>query len=159
MTEPEAWPWAVVKEVIVRVEGDRPRVVARTRELPARIDEVAKQLSAKFGDRPRGVRCPAAVFAVVVDEYFVWVGQAADLPPTALGFRFLIFHRRTYPGDPFVVADRFPPNWNAAGDLDPLDWPAEPLPRRTADDLQRLLKAGDSSLLLGGCRRCSTAAS
>ena len=61
----------------------------------------------------------------------MWVGQVADLPPAALGFRFLIFHRRTYPGDPFVVADRFPPNWNASGDLDPLDWPADRGPSTT----------------------------
>ncbi|MFO0851612.1 MAG: hypothetical protein U0871_24080 [Gemmataceae bacterium] len=144
-----------MSEIYVRRDGDRLRVTAQTRHKGPGLEEKAQTWAAKFGDRPRGIRCPSAVFAFRYHEFVYVVGQAADLgdgPNPPLGFRFLLIDRRNYPGDPFVIADRFPPNWNASGDLDPLDWPAEPLPRRAVDDLQRLLKAGDSSLLLGGAQ-------
>ena len=52
--------------------------------------------------------------------------------PAGLGFRVLIVPRDLYGrqiGDPFLVSERFPPNWTATGDLPDLTWPAEPPPR------------------------------
>lgn len=141
-------------EVYVRRDGDRFRVVAQTRGCAATAADRTLTWAAKFGDRPRGVRCPAAVFAFRFHQYVYVVGQAADLgdgPDPPLGFRFILIGRHVYPGDPFTVVDQRPPNWSAVGDLDPLAWPVEPN-RRTVEPLQKLLKAGDSSLLLGGAQ-------
>jgi hypothetical protein len=80
--------------------------------------------------------------------------QVADLPhPTgALGFRIVAVPRRSYShqiADPFRVHDTFPPDWTKRGEMPPLTWPAEPPPRRTIADLQKVLQTGGSPTLLG----------
>jgi len=69
---------------------------------------------------------------------------------SVLGFRFLILARDLYQhlGDPFAISDRYPPNW-IAGTLPELYWPAQPLPERTLEQLDQILKNGDGPLLLG----------
>ena len=52
--------------------------------------------------------------------------------------------------DPFAVAERFPPDWQARGPLERLEWPDEPPPRRLVEATQQVLKNGDSPTLLGG---------
>src|SRR5262249_42791928 len=100
----------------------------------------AEGLCAGFGDRPAGVACPACVFAQPFGPRHVAVVQAADLGyddakrPGALGFYLLVLTRRDYTdltGDPFLLAERFPADWKARGDLPALSWPEEPLPPRT----------------------------
>ncbi|MGL6095716.1 MAG: hypothetical protein ACRC7O_07975, partial [Fimbriiglobus sp.] len=86
-----------------------------------------------------------------------FTGTDTDTPSdTSLGFRFLIVTRRLYEGlggDPFLIADRFPPDWAAAGDLMPLEWPMEAAaPRRTVGVVRDTLKSGDSPLLLGAAQ-------
>jgi hypothetical protein len=102
-----------------------------------------------FGERPFGVACPAAVFAQPLGKEHVAVVQVADLEgegpgrPAPLGFRVLVLPRAAYArylGDPFAVADRFPPDWRPAGALGPLSMPAEPLPPRTVAQVQRVLQ-------------------
>src|SRR5439155_7259716 len=41
-----------------------------------------------------------------------------------------------------------PPDWFAGGTLPDLAWPPEPLPERTVEQLDAILKTGDSGLLL-----------
>src|SRR5262249_25723667 len=54
-------------------------------------------------------------------------------------------------GDPFLLAERFPPNWSVRGDLPPLSWPdGSPPARRTVAQVQAALQNGDSPTLLGG---------
>lgn len=128
----------------------------------------AQRLCTAFGERPAGVACPAAVFAQPLDKQHVAVVQVADQGqddagrPGALGFRLLVLPRPVYSrwiGDPFLVAERFPPPWNARGDLPVLTWPDEPLPPRTVEEVRRILgPAGEgpdagvsqSATLLGG---------
>src|SRR5687767_7815600 len=101
----------------------------------------AERLCAGFGRRPPGVACPACVFARPLGPRHVAVVQVAD-QPEALGFRLLVLPRAAYVnllGDPFVVADRFPPDWEARGELPALTWPAEPSPRRTVQEVQKVL--------------------
>jgi hypothetical protein len=151
-----------IAQALVVAEAAGPRVVARSENFPFAWEEAALTAVVRFGRRPAGVACPAALFAVPVGRSHVAVVQVADLlppphdpaTPPPLGFRFLILARALYEalGDPFAIADRFPPNWFATRTLPDLEWPSEPLPRRTVDDVQAVLKSGESVLLLGGAQ-------
>lgn len=127
----------------------------------------AQRLGSGFGKPPAGVACPGCVLAQPFGKEHVAVVQVADLGlddagrPGALGLRFLILPRSFYAeaiGDPFAVADRFPPPWHARGELPVLSWNREDLPARTVDDVQRILQrmggpagseTSQSPLLLG----------
>jgi hypothetical protein len=69
-------------------------------------------------------------------------------------FHLLILDRDCYDviPDPFIIAERFPPDWNAHNTLPTLEWPDEPLPKRTTEQLNEILKNGDGPFLLGGCQ-------
>src|SRR4051812_24891006 len=119
----------------------------------------AQRLCAGFGERPAGVRCPACVFARPFGKQHVAVVQAADQGaddtgrPGALAFRLLVFPRRDYAahvGDPFLAADRFPPPWDARGELPALRWPTAEPPPRTVAAVRRFLQGPDGPTLLGG---------
>ncbi len=74
--------------------------------------------------------------------------------PGALGFYLLVLTRATYRtlgGDPFALAERFPPPWQTRGELPTLVLPETLLPR-TVDGVQRVLKREDSAPLLGGAQ-------
>lgn len=130
-----------------------PSVAAKSAGVAFAAEEAALRVAVKFGPRPAGVRCPAAVFAVPLDSARVAVVQVADVPGPGdpLAFRFLVLGRPLYDalGDPFAIADRFPPDWAALGQLGDLAWPPAPLPPRTVADVRDTLKTGDSPLLLG----------
>jgi hypothetical protein len=138
------------------------RFLARS---PGFVDDwlpLAEKMSSGFGDRPAGLACPGCVFAQPFGPRHIAVVQAADLGsddadrPGALGFRFLVLSRRDYTdltGDPFLLAERFPPNWSARGDLPALSWPHDSPPgRRTVAQVQAALQNGDSPTLLGGAQ-------
>jgi hypothetical protein len=118
-------------------------------------------LCAGFGARPPGVSCPGAVFAQPFGKGHVAVVEAADLAmvgsdrPGPLAFRFLIVPKPAYRntmGDPFAVAERFPPPWTARRDLPVLTWPAEPAPLRTVAEVQPVLQRPEGPALLGGAQ-------
>jgi len=130
---------------------------------PGFVDDwlpLAEKICTGFGDRPAGIACAGCVFAQPFGPRHIAVVQATDLGsddanrPGALGFRFLVLDRRGYTdltGDPFLLAERFPPNWSARGDLAPLSWPDDAPPaRRTVAQVQAALQNGDSPTLLGG---------
>src|SRR5262245_5224006 len=100
----------------------------------------AERLCTDFGERPAGVACPACVFALPLGPRHVAVVQAAERGaddagrPGALTFRILAVPRDLYAdlgGDPFFLADAFPPPWDADGSLPALSWTADPPPLRT----------------------------
>ncbi len=133
-----------------------PDCLARS---PGFLDDwrpAAERLCLNFGDRPAGVACPACVFAQPFGDRRVAVVQAAGLGEGgtgSLGFRLLILPAELYDrleGDPFAIADPFPPNWLARGDLPSLEWTAGPTPARTVEEVQKVLNVPHSSTLLGG---------
>jgi hypothetical protein len=149
--------------------------LARSRGFPDDWLPEAERLCTAFGDRPAGVRCPGCVFARPFGRDHVAIVQAADQGrddtgrPGALGFYLLVLPRPAYAalgGDPFAIADRFPPLWSARGELAPLAWTTGPLPPRTVDQVRRVLQRtggdslvpdadlprGGSQVLLGGCQ-------
>jgi hypothetical protein len=135
----------------------------------------ATRLCTAFGERPAGVRCPGCVFAQPLGKGHVAVVQVADQGaddtgrPGALGFYLLVVARNDYTalgGDPFLIAEWFPPRWTARGDLLPLNWEGGPPTRRTVAQVQQVLQRpggpslfpdaevpqGGSQVLLGGCQ-------
>lgn len=111
----------------------------------------AERIAVLFGPRPTGVACPLAHFAYPFGRAQVAVVQVADRPDGSLAFRFLVLSAGLYRhlGDPFAIADRYPPGWDARGSLPTLEWPSGPLPPRTVGQVQEVLKTGDTALLLG----------
>jgi hypothetical protein len=117
----------------------------------------ARRLCAGFGERPVGLVCPECVFAQPLGKRHVAVVQVADLGaddigrPGPLGFRFLVLSRADYAllgGDPFGLAEGFPPQWQSRGDLPVLE--LEAIPTRTVADVQQVLKHSEGPTLLGG---------
>lgn len=124
------------------------RVVASTDQFDS---PEAERIATLFGSRPPGIACPAAQFACPFGKKHVAVVQVEDQANGAIGFRFLILARELYAylGDPFAVAERIPPDWHATGALAELAWPMAVLPPRTLEQLDAILKTGDTALLLG----------
>jgi hypothetical protein len=128
---------------------------------PGFLDEwlpLAERLCMGFGERPPGVACPLCVFAQPLGRKHVAVVQAADQGyddadrPGVLAFYLLVVPREEYElwdGDPFALADRFPPPWQARGDLASLTDFLEPPAPRTVAEVQRVLKRDDGPKLLG----------
>ncbi len=142
-----------IPQLLVVSDRSGPTAVAKSDGLPFAVEDGALRTAAKFGPRPRGVPVPAALFAAPHTRSHVFVARVADQPgPDApLAFHFLVLNRPLYEalGDPFAVADRFPPAWAARGGLPVLAWPDEPLPPRKIADIAEVLKVGDGPLLLG----------
>jgi hypothetical protein len=112
-------------------------------------------LCAGFGERPAGVVCPACVFVQPLGPEHVAVVQAADQGTDALAFYFVVLPQAGYAhlgGDPFAVAERFPPRWATRGELPTLSWPDGPPPARTVADVQKALQRTDGPSLLGGAQ-------
>ncbi len=124
------------------------RVVAQTDDFDA---PEAERIAVLFGTRPDGVACSLADFACPFGNRHVAVVRVEDRPAGALGFRFLVLSRELYKhlGDPFAINDRYSPDWNATGRLADLAWPMAVLPERTLEQLDVILKTGDTQLLLG----------
>lgn len=122
---------------------------------------LAEALCTGFGDRPAGATCPFAVFARPFGRDHVAVVQVADQGqddagrPGALAFRLLVVPARLYAGvesDPFLLSDRFPPDWAARGELAVLTWEGGAPPARTVAQLRRVLDVAPplTASLLGG---------
>ena len=96
---------------------------------------------------PRGVSAPDCLFAVPFGRRHV-----AIVSVSGRRFRFLILTQSLYNAipDPFAIVERFPPRWD--GPLESLEWPLEPLPKRTVAQLDSIFKHGDGPLLLGACQ-------
>jgi hypothetical protein len=137
-----------IQQAVVLADARGARVVAQT----ANFDSPeAERIAVLFGARPEGVACPLAHFACPFGAKHVAVVRVENRPNGALGFRFLVLARELYKhlGDPFAIADRYPPDWGATGELPDLAWPMAVLPERTVEQLDAILKNGDGSLLLG----------
>jgi hypothetical protein len=133
-----------IAQALIVADARGVRVVAESDGFDAPEGE---RVAVLFGKRPPGVSCPLAHFACPFGSRHVAVVQVADRPGPndPLAFRFLVLDRELYRhlGDPFAIADRYPPPWGASGTLPVLEWPHEVLPRRTVEQVQAVLKEGD----------------
>jgi hypothetical protein len=98
---------------------------------------------------PAGVSAPDSLFANPFARRHVAVVSVSGRK-----FRFLLLPRSLYNviPDPFAIVDRFPPQWDVSRSLPTLEWPEEPLPRRTIAQLDAIFKHGDGPFLLGACQ-------
>jgi hypothetical protein len=137
------------------------RFVAQSRGFLYEWLPVAERICTGFGDRPVGVYCPAAVFALPLGSRHVAVVQVADQGrddagrPGALAFRLLVLPRALYAdlgGDPFLIADTFPPSWEVRGELPALEWTDGPPKKRNIEQVRRVIDVEHdrTALLLGG---------
>jgi hypothetical protein len=134
-------------------EGDKLR--AKSDDFTDEWVESSAQLCRGFGPPAAGTPCPEAVFARPFGKSHVAVVTVAGPPVfTPPRFRVLLLERRLYDHlhDPFAIAERFPPAWDARGTLPGLEWPPEPLPRRAIAALDDVLKHGDGPLLLAAAQ-------
>ncbi|MCZ2342307.1 MAG: hypothetical protein LC104_10995 [Bacteroidales bacterium] len=144
-----------IAQAIVLTNATGPSLVAHSGEFGFSWEEAVLTIAARFGTRPAGIACPEAIFAIPFERKHVAVVTVADQKPgeadSPLGFRFLILGKSLYEalGNPFAIADAFPPRWENRGTLDPLKWEHGALPPQTVDEIAKQLQAGDTALLLG----------
>ncbi len=114
-----------------------------------------RRLCEGFGTPPPDTYLPLCVFAQPLARGRVAVIQAAaDGAPPVLHFHCLALPRALYEalGDPFAVAEQFPPPWGERVALPTLAWLDGPLPPRTLAQVQRVLQEDDSATMLGGAQ-------
>jgi hypothetical protein len=121
----------------------------------------AERLCTDFGERPADASCPDCLFAQPFGRRHVAIVQVADRGrddagrPGAMAFRLLVLPLSLYAdlgGDPFLIADRYPPHWDATGEIPALHWTAGPPPARTVASLEKVLDVPNSAVLLGGAQ-------
>ena len=135
----------IARTIAQAVAGDGG-LVAESDDFHADWRAEAERVVDGFG-LPRGVLAPDCLFAVPLGRRHVAVVSVAGRR-----FRFLVLNQALYHAipDPFAIAERFPPRWD--GPLESLEWPLQPLPRRTVAQLDGIFKNGDGPLLLGACQ-------
>jgi hypothetical protein len=140
-----------VQQALFRCSADQPHAL-RARSAGF-IDEwriEAERIIVGFGQRDRTMPCPLAVFALPVTARHVAVVRVTAAAGGQLAFHFLVMDRTSYEryaGDPFAVARRLPAVWDAEGEVPPFSWPTTPLPPRTVDDVQSVLRRVKASAL------------
>lgn len=153
----------MIEQAIYASQGNQSfRLLGRSSGFLDEWLSTAEQICAAFGERPVGVACPACLFARPFGKQHVAVVQVADQGgdgagrPGVLAFRLLLLTRGDYQylgGDPFWVADQFPPPWAARGELAQLSWPPEVPAPRTVEQVRGVLKREhDGPDLLGGAQ-------
>jgi hypothetical protein len=149
-------------EQAIYARHDDCRLLARSSGFLDEWLSPAEHMCIGFGERPRGVTCPACLFAQPFGKQHVAIVQVADQglghssAYQALAFYFLILARSDYVnlgGDPFLIADRYRAPWMARGELRTLSRPAELPAPRTVEQVQEVLqRVQDGPNLLGGAQ-------
>ncbi len=108
-------------------------------------------ICALFSDNKPEGDCPELLFVQPVNKDFIGVVRAQGYP---LMYYFIIVSRELYDfvHDPFLIAERFPAEWNLRGSIPELEWQPEPWQPRTIDQLTEVFRTGDTPFLLGGAQ-------
>jgi hypothetical protein len=152
----------VIEQAIVGARnGSGLRVLAHSPDFANDWHSEAEKISSAFGERAEGTACPNAMFAHPFLKDRVAIVQVADQGvdavgrPGSLAFRFLVLSRSAYvelSGDPFQIADSFPPYWEVKNPLPTLYLSQEAVRPRSVEQVVNVLKRGDGPILLGGCQ-------
>jgi hypothetical protein len=129
-------------------------VAARSPAFLAEWEPEFVRLCGAFGEPPAGQHLPNCVFARPLARGRVAVVQAAaEGQPPKLQFHCLSLPAEVYAavGDPFRVAEQFPPPWGTTVALPTLAWLDE-VPARTVGQVQRVLQEEDGPTLLGAAQ-------
>lgn len=138
----------MISRALAQVLISDGRIVAQSDDFAHEWSAEVERIVEAFG-LPSGTLAPECLFAV----RFGWQ-HVAVVSVAGRRFRFLIFSRSLYNviPDPFAIAERFPPRWEASGSLPQIEWPEQTLPPRTVAQLDRIFKNGDGPFLLGACQ-------
>jgi hypothetical protein len=141
--------------------GGGYRFLARSADFREEWLQEVERLCMDFGERPAGVACPSCLFVQPLGRGHVAIFQVADQGtddagrPGALAFYVLVLPAQVYAargGDPFSLADYFPPRWEARGELPSLELPSDPPTARTVAQVQKVLQRPDGPELLGSAQ-------
>src|ERR1700722_3315950 len=110
-----------------RPDRESPRLLARSPGFDNAWLPDAEQLVLGFGDRPHGRRCPLTVFGQPLTKAHIAIVRVVEEKDFAgLLFHFLVFERKRYEGwipDPFLLAEKIEPTWDAKDALPALMLP------------------------------------
>jgi hypothetical protein len=130
-----------------RPDRDAPQLVAHSPGFNDAWLPDAEHLVLGFGDRPGTMRCPLTVFAQPLTPRHIAIVRVMDEEkgafPSALRFHFLVIEQHiyeTYVRDPFMLAEKISPTWEAQGSLPALMIPEEAFLPRTVQQVQEVLK-------------------
>src|SRR5262249_14592762 len=133
-------------------DREAPRLIARSAGFDASWIADAQHLILGFGDRRPGLRCPLTVFARPIGARHVTVARVMS-SDGELHFHFLVVERKAYEAwirDPFMLAEKLPPSWDAQETLPALTIPSESFSPRTLAQLQAVLKRVKAAALREG---------
>jgi hypothetical protein len=139
-----------------RPDRQEPRLVARSSSFDDAWLPEAERLVLGFGDRRGGVRCPLTVFARPISAKQVAIVRVKDENPgfpTGLRFHFLVVERKTYEAwirDPFMLAKKVEPTWEANESLPALMIAEEAFSPRTLVQVQDVLRRVKAAALREG---------
>jgi hypothetical protein len=144
--------------LFVRPDRQPPRLVARSAGFQDAWLAEADALILGFGDRPvESFRCPPTVFAKPLTATHIAIVRVCDEAstslPTAFRFHFLIVEKQAYEHwirDPFMLAEKFTPTWDATDSLPTLTIPENSFQARTLAQVQGVLKRVKASALREG---------
>jgi hypothetical protein len=138
----------LIQQALFTTTGDRVECRASSPDFFPEWIPLAEKLCLGFGRPPDGTPCPDSVFAQPLGRKHVAVVQAAGAP----AFRLLVLPLHLYAaleGDPFRIAEAFPPAWDAPGTLPALEWTAGAPPLRTVAEVRKILDVPYCPTLLG----------
>ena len=147
-------PELIIEQALVAPAAAGWEIVARS---PGWRDEwlaEVQRMCSGFGAAPAGAHLTGCVLAQPLGrDYAAVVQAAADGAPPILRFHVLSIPNESYAqiGDPFVLAEQFPPPWDARVVLPTLAW-TDDAPERPVERVQRILQEDDSATLLGGAQ-------
>jgi hypothetical protein len=138
----------MIARTIAQAIYQEGRPLARSDDFDETWQSEVERIVAGFG-LPAGESLPECLFVVPFARR-----RVAVVTVSGRRFRFVILSRALYEAipDPFAIVERFPFGPELANSLPTLAWPEEPLPRRTAAQLDSIFKLGDGPLLLGACQ-------
>jgi hypothetical protein len=145
-------PEITIEQALYRREGvEPPRLLARSPHFDDAWLGEAEDVIIGFGDPPPGARCPAAVYAHPLGKRHVAVVRVAQRDQPGLSYHMLVIAEEAYQkiffGDPFKLAQRLPPPWDAPDPLPAVTLPTVPLPPRTVEEVQLILQRTKAAAL------------
>jgi hypothetical protein len=147
-------PDPTIEQALAEIASAGVEIVARSPGYAAEWEPELLRLCNAFGRPANGEHLATAVFARPLDRKHVAVIQAAtEGQPPVLRFHCLALPADLYAdlGDPFLIAETFPPPWGERVALPTLAWTDES-PARTVDQVRRVLQEDDGPTLLGSAQ-------
>jgi hypothetical protein len=145
-----------------RPDHETPRLTARSAGFGPEWQSEAEHIILGFGDRPAGMSCPPTVFALPISKHHVAVVRVLDEKPETLAsglrlmglfFHFLVVERKAYETwilDPFMLAEKVAPAWDAKDELPAISMPEGSFAPRTLEQIQGVLKRIKAAALREG---------